>query len=167
VKTNNRHLDVLEAICAFQQVHGVSPSYQNIMDLTGIKTTSNVAYYLKILEHLEMIDKRFFYAHRNIDVLKSVPPSQKMLSQARKLKINIYNVSIDPGRENKEKTAGLQVPVRKGKRGKAREISLLERIDAIVAEAKSQDTGNAGVDMLYDFRRSFTPKFSIRATKIG
>ena len=67
--------------------------------------------------------------------------------------------------EKKSKAShGLQVQVRKGKRGKDAEIALQERIEAIVAKANEDASG---VDVMNDFRRGFGRKFSVHAVKLS
>lgn len=84
---------------------------------------------------------------------------------AHKMTVTAYLKSSK--KKSKAASNGLQVQVRKGKRGKEAEIALQERIEAIVAEAKKHENAGSGVDVVHDFRRGFDRKYSVHALKLS
>ena len=83
----------------------------------------------------------------------------------RTLKVSTY--LAEGKKKSKAASNGLQVQVRKGKRGKDAEIALQARIEAIVAEAKKHENAESGVDVMHDFRRGFDRKYSVHALKLS
>lgn len=82
-------------------------------------------------------------------------------------KISVTAYLKSSKKKSKAASRGLQVQVRKGKRGKDTEIALQKRIDAIVAEASKNKHEPAGVDVMNDFRRSFDHRQSVHAVKLS
>lgn len=67
-KDATRQYDVLEAIRAYKSANGFSPSIRDLMDKTGITSTSVVDYYLTLLENEKLI-RRTYGVSRSIELL--------------------------------------------------------------------------------------------------
>lgn len=63
-----RHYEVLDAIRAYKNDHGFSPSMRNLMAMTGISSTSVINYYLGLLE-AEGLIRRSSGISRSIEVV--------------------------------------------------------------------------------------------------
>ena len=54
-ETTVKHLEVLAQIRTFTKARGYSPTMRNLMDMTGIRSTSTISYYLTKLEAMKLI----------------------------------------------------------------------------------------------------------------
>lgn len=170
MKTNRRHLEVLDAIRAFQKVHGIIPSYRDIMQLTGIKSSSSVTYYLNILDRKGMVSRSNAIS-RSIRVLKAGQASDDMMRKAQLLNVDIYRCRIEITAQRNQKSAqegrGRVNPNFKFTTGKKEpsRSTLTERIEHIVRQAAGKDT--AGVDVMGFQSGVDTHHASLKCTRIG
>lgn len=67
-KDATRQYDVLDAIRGYKSQNGFSPSIRDLMDMTGITSTSVVDYYLTLLENEKLI-RRTYGVSRSIEIL--------------------------------------------------------------------------------------------------
>ena len=151
---------MLDALRAFEAVHGMAPSYHNLIDLVDVPL-SMVPYYLDKLEAKKMICRNPNKS-RSIKILVPGEPTQEMLFKVRHMIIDPRRCRMGVHcRKTTRRTTDCNFPA-PVKQSKAR---LAEIIEQIVQNAK--DTNSAGVNIINDFRRGFDPRRSIRATKIG
>jgi len=66
-KDATRQYEVLEAIRKYKSEYGFSPSIRDLMELTGITSTSVVHYYIRLLEDEKLI-RRTPGVSRSLDV---------------------------------------------------------------------------------------------------
>jgi SOS-response transcriptional repressor LexA len=157
-KSSTRHYDVLEAIKAWKAVKGYSPSIRNLMDMTGISSTSLIVLYLDKLQDERLI-RRDKYISRSIELagsqnLTSVSEHYKRIAQS------ISDEHMD-GRKNlsAEVIARRTEAVRAARHNKCRKATEAENIEKAVRYAQEHDAMEVG--------HHPRPWSLIHATKIG
>lgn len=106
MRSTTRQYDVLNAIRAYKDEHGFSPSMRDLMGMTGITSLSVVSYYLRRLENDGLI-RRTENINRSIEVTGMIirTPELKLMDQRKNIHAQLSQKRSAAGKAGKGATA--------------------------------------------------------------
>lgn len=160
-KLTRRQYDVLTAIREYQKENRRPPSLRDLMDATGVTSTSVMDYYLDSLVSKGLITRKPRIS-RGIEIIKA---KHNRSAKGSPMKCSCKSRMIFERGSNPDcPIHGTLVSARK-----RRALSQQKRIDMVVAKAKAgeQAEAEAGKDVVHDIRLHLFTNGRVRAQKIG